>query len=80
MMGDFDVDINEKALCSAVALLRTGVVNRMSVIANIGDSTMRAGLAKDVFRAGLWATKEISSLTAGAWHLRMSSIREEDMS
>ena len=52
IVGDFGVDVDdEKALCLAVALLRIGVVRRLSVVANTGDSTMRARLAKGTLQA-----------------------------
>ena len=50
MVGDVGADID---VCSAVALLRIGVVHRMSfiVVADTGDLTMRAGLVKGTLQA-----------------------------
>jgi len=47
MVGDFGKDLDdEKALCLAVALERIELVDKISVVANLGDSKMRARLAK----------------------------------
>ena len=47
MVGDFGKDLDdEKALAMAVALRRTGLVGKLSVMTNFGDSLQRARLAK----------------------------------
>ena len=47
MIGDFGKDQDdEKALSMAIAMKRAGLIGTLSVIANLGDSTMRARLAK----------------------------------
>ena len=47
LVGDFGKDLDdEKALAMAVALRRTGLVGKLSVITNYGDSFQRARLAK----------------------------------
>ena len=94
MVGDFGVDIDaEKASCSAVALRRIGVVHRMSavqtlVIRRCTQVWTRADCRPwelhifqllPVFRTDLLAAMEISNLTEGIGHPRMSSICVEDM-
>ena len=47
MFGDFGKDQDdEKALAMAAAMKRAGLINTFTVVANLGDSAMRARLAK----------------------------------
>lgn len=52
IVGDFGKDQDdEKALLIAAALRRVGIVGRLSIVANLGDSAMRARLAKGTMQA-----------------------------
>jgi len=52
MIGDFGKDQDdEKALVMAVAMRRVGLIERLTVVANLGDSVMRARLAKGTVNA-----------------------------
>ena len=52
MIGDFGRDQDdEKALAMAVAMRRLGLIGNLFVIANMGDSLMRARLAKGTVSA-----------------------------
>ncbi|KAL1526818.1 hypothetical protein AB1Y20_015510 [Prymnesium parvum] len=52
MIGDFGKDLDdEKALAMAIALRRTGLLHSISVIANLGNTSIRARLAKGTANA-----------------------------
>jgi len=52
LYGDFGKDQDdEKALVMAVSMRRTGLIGELSVVANLGDSTKRARLAKGTLNA-----------------------------
>jgi len=67
MVGDFGVDVDdEKALCIAVALLRVGVLHSLAVVANTGDSKMRARLAKGTLQQLSAGDCPVAAGTTGA--------------
>ena len=52
MIGDFGKDLDdEKAVVMAVAMRRVGLIEKLTVVANLGDSVMRARLAKGTVNA-----------------------------
>ena len=67
MIGDFGRDLDdEKALVMAVAMRRVGLIGALSIITNLGDTRMRARLAKGTANAlGAYDVRVASGSAAG---------------